>query len=109
MGCPNTLQTGCYGITGSEVLNSLSHIIYNITAEATFWSDLVLLLGIALFFKILFIIMAYYRCFRVKAIGSPRESPTNVMPGKEGKLADVQPMGSTDVSSEDMADAKIEV
>lgn len=115
--CPNTLQTGCYGITGPEVLNSLSNIVYNISAENTFWSDLGLLLGIALFFKLLFIIMAYYRCFRVKAIGSPVEGPPRAAPVEaqaEDEVAEVEeveakPTGPTDEFSNAGVVAEVEV
>jgi len=71
--CPNTPQTGCYGITGEEVLNSLSHVVYNMSAEKTFWQDLCLLFGMAVFFKILFVAVSYYRCYRVIDVGAPPE------------------------------------
>jgi len=69
--CPSMLQTGCYGITGEEVLSSLSQVVYNISAENHFWGDLGLLIGIAVFFKILFVSMSFYRCSRAVAIGAP--------------------------------------
>merc|ERR1712176_1307693 len=82
--CPNTSQTGCYGITGEEVLDSLSNIIYNVSAENTFWQDLGLLFSIAVFFKILFAIMSYYKCYRVVAIGNP---PQGDAPGEAKALS----------------------
>jgi len=80
------LQTGCFGITGEEVLNSLSNIIHNISAEDTFWEDLALLLSIAVFLKLLFIAVSYYKCFRVKTIGDPACEEVKAEPVK---VADV--------------------
>jgi len=74
--CPGTLQTGCFGATGQEVLKSLSQIIYNISAENHFWHDLGLLFGIAFFFKIWFVVMSYFRVCRVISISAPpKEEP----------------------------------
>merc|ERR1712060_398724 len=95
--CPNTLQTGCYGITGEEVLDSLSNIVYNISSTNTFWEDLALLFGIAACFKLLFVAVSYSKCFRVKTIGAPSsaqklsvEKPT-VAPDAEGSKVSTAP------------------
>lgn len=69
--CPGELPTGCYGVTGEEVLKSLSNVIYNMTPENKLWEDLALLIGFAVVFKILFVIVAYYRACRAMAIGAP--------------------------------------
>jgi len=70
--CPHaTLLTGCFGITGEEVLSSLSQIIYNMTPENYFWQDLGLLFGIALLFKVLFVATAYASVSRAITIGAP--------------------------------------
>merc|ERR1712060_697348 len=95
--CPNTLQTGCYGITGEEVLDSLSNIVYNISSTNTFWEDLALLLGIAACFKLLFVAVSYSKCFRVKTIGAPSGAPKfrvekpTATPGAEGSEASISP------------------
>lgn len=69
--CTDVLQSGCFGITGEEVLESMSQVMYHVSSEDTFWQDLRVLLICAALFKVLFTVMSYYKVCRAKEIGSP--------------------------------------
>jgi len=69
--CPNMLQTGCYGITGEEVLQSLSQVIYNISPKNHFLEDLVYVFGVAFTFKVLFVAVSYFKVCRALTIAAP--------------------------------------
>merc|ERR1712012_1093535 len=58
--CEHTLQICCFGIAGEEVLNSLSKFVYNVSAKNHFLADLGYVFGLAVFFKILFVVMSYW-------------------------------------------------
>jgi len=69
--CPDVEGTvGCFGITGEEVLDSLSQVVYNLTSENNFLMDVAILVGMAAFFKFSFVTVAYYKCTRVATIKS---------------------------------------
>lgn len=69
--CTDVRANSCFGITGEEALDSLSRVVYNLSSENTFWRDVGILAGVAILFKILFIIVAYYKCTRAAAIKPP--------------------------------------
>jgi len=68
---PETGTVGCFGITGKEVLNSLSAVVYNLDSENTFWRDFGIVTGIAVLFKVLFIAVAYYKVTRAAVVKLP--------------------------------------
>jgi len=69
--CPGALSVGCFGITGAEVLESLSHIVYNLSPADELWKDLGIVFGIACVFKMSFVLTAYYKCSRGTTVESP--------------------------------------
>jgi len=52
----------CFGITGHEVLVSLSHVASVIIPDNEFARDVLILFGIGIGFKILFVIVAFAKC-----------------------------------------------
>jgi len=70
--CPEVIgPVGCFGITGEEVLDSLSAVVYNLSPENTFWRDFGIVAGMAALFKVLFIVVAYYKVTKVAVIKRP--------------------------------------
>jgi ABC-type multidrug transport system permease subunit len=74
--CPNELRVSCFGITGEEVLNSMSQIVYNISPENEFWNDLAIVVAMAIVFKLLFVLAAYFKCSFGMVISIPPSKDT---------------------------------
>jgi len=73
--CPSIKgMIGCYGITGEEVLESLSNVIYNLTPDNEYWQNVGIVAGIAVLFKVLFIIVAYFKVTKAVVINNPEET-----------------------------------
>mmetsp|Transcript_136436 Transcript_136436/g.192993 ORF Transcript_136436/g.192993 Transcript_136436/m.192993 type:complete len:104 (+) Transcript_136436:74-385(+) len=76
--CPGLNELECWGVTGEQVLASISQsVAKNITPERELDRDCSILVGIANVFRLAYFCVAALRCQTGKAVKKPKDGSTS--------------------------------